>query len=341
VVMAYNQEQFVREAVAGAFAQTYSPLEIVLSDDASQDNTFNIMAQMSREYRGPHSIKLNLNARRAGLGGHVDRIMEIARGELIVISAGDDISLPERTEATFRAWDSSGRRATSIYSDYTVITENQPMSGLRAPVACNEGNVICRQSSPLVAFVKALEPKVYGCTHAFVPRLFSFFGPLTESVTYEDLALSFRSHAIGWLLYIRRPLVLYRRHDANLSFHAMERGARDESSFTRLETRQRNMLRGFIRGYDRFADDLKTLTDKNYLTGDGAKAVQNEIDKGKRMLELTLAQMEGSFARRMQGFYRLYRGGRRGKELGDAAARCLPRWLYKGLRIIKNRVFAG
>jgi len=29
----YNQEQYIREAVEGAFAQTYSPLEIILSDD--------------------------------------------------------------------------------------------------------------------------------------------------------------------------------------------------------------------------------------------------------------------------------------------------------------------
>lgn len=37
VLIAYNQERFIREAVEGAFSQTYSPLEIILSDDASSD----------------------------------------------------------------------------------------------------------------------------------------------------------------------------------------------------------------------------------------------------------------------------------------------------------------
>ena len=41
-VGAYNQERFIREAVESAFAQTYSPLEIVLSDDCSRDRTFEI-----------------------------------------------------------------------------------------------------------------------------------------------------------------------------------------------------------------------------------------------------------------------------------------------------------
>lgn len=48
VVTAYNIERFVREAVECAFAQTYSPLEIVLSDDCSSDRTFEIMKKWPR-----------------------------------------------------------------------------------------------------------------------------------------------------------------------------------------------------------------------------------------------------------------------------------------------------
>ena len=34
-LFAYNQEKYIREAVEGAFSQTYEPLEIILSDDYS------------------------------------------------------------------------------------------------------------------------------------------------------------------------------------------------------------------------------------------------------------------------------------------------------------------
>jgi len=34
-LLAYNQEEFIREAVEGAFALTYEQLEIILSDDCS------------------------------------------------------------------------------------------------------------------------------------------------------------------------------------------------------------------------------------------------------------------------------------------------------------------
>ena len=42
-LFAYNQEKYIEEAVQGAFLQTYSPLEIILSDDGSTDRTFEII----------------------------------------------------------------------------------------------------------------------------------------------------------------------------------------------------------------------------------------------------------------------------------------------------------
>ncbi|HUF60663.1 MAG TPA: glycosyltransferase, partial [Verrucomicrobiales bacterium] len=47
LLLAYNQEQYIHEAVEGAFSQTYSPLEIILSDDCSTDRTFEIMREMA------------------------------------------------------------------------------------------------------------------------------------------------------------------------------------------------------------------------------------------------------------------------------------------------------
>jgi cellulose synthase/poly-beta-1,6-N-acetylglucosamine synthase-like glycosyltransferase len=38
-LLTYNQAPFIREAIEAALAQTYSPLEIIISDDFSNDNT--------------------------------------------------------------------------------------------------------------------------------------------------------------------------------------------------------------------------------------------------------------------------------------------------------------
>src|SRR5690606_870089 len=55
-VLAYQQEDLIRQAIEAAFAQTYSPLEIILSDDGSGDRTFEVIERMAAAYDGPHSV---------------------------------------------------------------------------------------------------------------------------------------------------------------------------------------------------------------------------------------------------------------------------------------------
>ena len=96
-LFAYNQEKYIREAVEGAFAQTYDPLEIILSDDCSTDSTFLIMQQMADEYEGPHTVRVVRNAFNMGVLKHVFERGRDVQGSIIVMAAGDDISFPHRT----------------------------------------------------------------------------------------------------------------------------------------------------------------------------------------------------------------------------------------------------
>ena len=128
-LLAYNQERYIGEAVQGAFSQTYCPLEIILSDDCSSDRTFEIMAKMAEAYDGPHKIILNRNEKNLGIGGHVNRIVELSSGELIVTAAGDDISLPERVNKTYMAYKESGGSAKSIFSNGAFINESGEILG--------------------------------------------------------------------------------------------------------------------------------------------------------------------------------------------------------------------
>lgn len=96
-LFAYNQEKYVREAVEGAFAQTYEPLEIILSDDCSTDRTFEVIQEMAAGYPGPHKLTVRQSPTNRGLGLHIKDVADLAQGEIIVVAAGDDVSLPNRT----------------------------------------------------------------------------------------------------------------------------------------------------------------------------------------------------------------------------------------------------
>ena len=50
-LISYKQEKFIEEAIKSALSQDYSPLEIVISDDCSLDNTFSIIEKVVSEYK--------------------------------------------------------------------------------------------------------------------------------------------------------------------------------------------------------------------------------------------------------------------------------------------------
>ena len=59
-MITYNQERYVRDAVRGALAQTYEPLEIVISDDCSTDSTWDIIRDEVEAYRKSGGIHKNI-----------------------------------------------------------------------------------------------------------------------------------------------------------------------------------------------------------------------------------------------------------------------------------------
>lgn len=121
-LFAYNQEQYIREAVEGAFAQTYTPLEIILSDDCSSDGTFAIIKEMSKAYIGNHYVKIVRHGKNLGLLNHLLLTARHASGCILVPAAGDDISYPNRVQALSEALTRS--QAIAAYSRHDEISQD-------------------------------------------------------------------------------------------------------------------------------------------------------------------------------------------------------------------------
>ena len=78
-LFAYNQERFIAEAVRGALAQTYSPLEIILSDDCSTDRTAEVARESGAEVvRPPENTGSKAGAQTFALAGvETDLVMAV------------------------------------------------------------------------------------------------------------------------------------------------------------------------------------------------------------------------------------------------------------------------
>jgi hypothetical protein len=118
VLLACNQEAWAADAAASVLAQESEPLEIVLSDDASTDRTFDVLQAAADAHRGPHRVRARRNERNLGIGAHWNRLVAETSGSLIVCAAGDDVSLPHRVARLAAAWDASGGTLDLVASHF-------------------------------------------------------------------------------------------------------------------------------------------------------------------------------------------------------------------------------
>ena len=209
-LFAYNQEEYVAEAVRSALAQTYMPLEIILSDDCSTDGTFDIMQSLAENYSGPHVIKLNRNSRNLGIGAHVNHSLSMARGAWIVMAAGDDVSNPYRVESLV-GLTSENSRYKALFSGMEIIDDE----GRQIETSLLPGSITHRDN--LTRMIPSWCPGIHGATSAWHRDLFDFFGPLESDAVTEDRILAMRAALLGEIGYLSEALVRYRRHGNNVS----------------------------------------------------------------------------------------------------------------------------
>ena len=91
----YNCASTLPEALDSLYAQTYQDFKIILCEDGSTDDTY----QVARSYADRYdNIVLVRNERNMGLNYTLNRCLEFADTEYCARMDGDDISLPTRFE---------------------------------------------------------------------------------------------------------------------------------------------------------------------------------------------------------------------------------------------------
>ena len=88
-MITYNHEPYIAEAIEGVLGQkTEFPIELVIGEDCSTDNTRAIVIEYQRKY--PQLIRLLLPSRNAGAIANGKAVVRACRGEYVAFCEGDD-----------------------------------------------------------------------------------------------------------------------------------------------------------------------------------------------------------------------------------------------------------
>lgn len=93
-ITSFNSENYISRAINSALNQSVNINEIIIIDDSSNDNSYEIIRSISKNNK---KIKIFKNRTNKGVAYCRNKLIELARSEYIIFFDDDDYSYPERT----------------------------------------------------------------------------------------------------------------------------------------------------------------------------------------------------------------------------------------------------
>lgn len=213
-ILTYNQQEYIEDAIKSALEQTYDNLEIVISDDCSTDDTYLNAERLVKDYRGPHKIILNRNENNMGIRLHFNKVVyELASGEYITTTGGDDVSMPGRVQEAADFLINNPQVASCHYSSLQVDEDLKKIESINVEIS--------KGLTSIITIGDYIKTDMFfwlfsGDSRTFRREVISKFPPLEVSHN-EDYPMFMRCLIVGPTALIRKPLVWHRMHQNNES----------------------------------------------------------------------------------------------------------------------------
>jgi glycosyltransferase involved in cell wall biosynthesis len=220
ICLCYNHARFVAEAIDSVWQQTYDNVELIVVDDASQDDSVAIIREKLRARPEVVFIPLSENT---GNCQAFNQGLSRATGDYIIDLAADDVLLPERVTEGVKALQTHGVTYGLNFSDAAWIDDAGNLLHLHSQRFPHnkvpQGDVYL----PLITRYFICSPSMM-----FTRVLIDSLGGYDESLSYEDFDLWMRGARAFRFCYT--PQVLVRKR--------VVRGSMAKKQFTRKD-RQR------------------------------------------------------------------------------------------------------
>lgn len=284
----YNGSKYLAAQLNSIAKQSRLPDELVISDDASTDNSLAIASEFAKT--APLPVRVIQSAATLGSTENFQRAIEMCSGDVIMLSDQDDVWMESRVNLTARAF-ASRPELSMCFSDAIVTdSELRPVGRLWPSVKLDAATL--KHIDEGGALQELLRRNfVTGATMAFARRICRVALPIPRLETrIHDGWLALVASALGPVQPIRQATIYYRQH-ASQQF-----GLPQVALFEEL---QRKVVPEARQAHIQIAEDMAQLESRLalQLTGTITSDVFEHL-AAQRQHRLIRASMSRSYRRR-------------------------------------------
>jgi glycosyltransferase involved in cell wall biosynthesis len=198
----YNHEKYVITCLQSIINQSYSNIELLISDDCSNDRTFKILSLFLRKKKIRFDIKIFNQKKRLGISKNYNFLYSKAKGDYIIFFGGDDIMLKDRIKKQISAFNKNPN-SSFCYSNCIWFFEKEKLR-------FNHFNFFHRNP---VKLENILSDYTIPSPTIMIKKKFLNKEPFDKRLMYySDFLLVVQLWKKSPAIYINENLVLYRRH---------------------------------------------------------------------------------------------------------------------------------
>lgn len=126
LMITYNHEAFIREAIESVFMQEVDfPIELVIGEDCSTDGTLDEIQSIC--HQAPVPVRLLTSATNVGMHGNFRRTLRACKGKYVALLEGDDVwILRDKLKLQVKILDSFPDKSFCYHQAISVCTMETP-----------------------------------------------------------------------------------------------------------------------------------------------------------------------------------------------------------------------
>lgn len=212
VLPVYNGGKYLKEFLASLENQTYRPLQIIIGDDCSSDNSLEICEIWKKENEKiDFKIILVKHKKNIGLSQNISKLVEYVKGDYIFLADQDDVWLKEKVERQVQYLESNPHCVIclcdrAIANERLEIIKKSNYAYLGYTIKTMDFKQVIRHRSAYAANCMAIR-------NNNINKIFN----IPVNAVSHDTFITMMAASYGTIDFLYDALLLYRIHGKNIS----------------------------------------------------------------------------------------------------------------------------